>query len=204
MTLDGSVIAFQNATLFTKNFKNLTRNHGYVLVKVPVGVAYGSNVDKVRKMLVNDLQSLIVKNKAGKYVVDTKQGFSVVFNDFGDSSVDLFIVFWVLVEEKPAVIAKVKEVVYNTLNKNNIEIPFPQRDVYVRHIEPAKEGKKSRAEKKDKMGEGALMKLESDEVSGAQKGDSEVVKPKKRGRKKVVKEKTVVEDRADVQTTGKE
>lgn len=205
VTLDGSVIAFQNATLFTKNFKNLTRNHGYVLVKVPVGVAYGSNVDKVRKMLVNDLQSLIVKNKAGKYVVDTKQGFSVVFNDFGDSSVDLFIVFWVLVEEKPAVIAKVKEVVYNTLNKNNIEIPFPQRDVYVRHIEPAKEGKKSgEAKKKDKMGEGALMKLESDEVSGAQKGDSEVVKPKKRGRKKVVKEKTVVEERADVQTTGKE
>ena len=136
-------------------------------------------------------------------MVAAEQGFSVVFNDFGDSSVDLFIVFWVLVEEKPAVIAKVKEMVYNTLNKNNIEIPFPQRDVYVRHIEPAKEGKKSgEAKKKDKMGEGALMKLESDEVSGAQKGDSEVVKPKKRGRKKVVKEKTVVEERADVQTTG--
>ena len=147
VTLDGSVIAFQNATLFSKNFKNLTRNHGYVLVKVPVGVAYGTNVERVRKMLVNDLQQLIVKNKAGKYVVDTKNGFSVVFSDFGDSSVDLFVVFWVLVEEKPGVIAKVKEVVYNTLNKNHIEIPFPQRDVYVRHIEAPKEGKKNREEK---------------------------------------------------------
>ena len=94
VTLDGSVIAFQNATLFSKNFKNLTRNHGYVLVKVPVGVAYGVNVERVRKMLVDSLQPIVVKNKAGKYVVDTKQGFSVVFNDFGDSSVDLFVVFW--------------------------------------------------------------------------------------------------------------
>ena len=183
MTLDGSVIAFQNATLFTKNFKNLTRNHGYVLVKVPVGVAYGSNVDKVRKMLVNDLQSLIVKNKAGKYVVDTKQGFSVVFNDFGDSSVDLFIVFWVLVEEKPAVIAKVKEVVYNTLNKNNIEIPFPQRDVYVRHIEPAKEGKKSgEAKKKDRALELAESPEDAEVMELAQESAPEQSAKRKRGR----------------------
>ena len=64
-----------------------------------------------------------------------KQGVSVAFNDFGDSSVDLFVIFWVLVEEKAAFVAKVKEVIYNTLNKNHVEIPFPQRDVYVRHVE---------------------------------------------------------------------
>jgi small-conductance mechanosensitive channel len=135
VTLDGSVIAFQNATLFSKNFKNLTRNHGYVMVKVPVGVAYGVNVEKVRNMLLKDLDSLMVKNAAGKYVCDKKQGFKVLFDDFGDSSVDLFVVCWVLVEEKAAFVAKVKEVIYNTLNKNKIEIPFPQQDIYVRHIE---------------------------------------------------------------------
>ena len=42
--LDGSVIAFQNAQLFTKNYKNLTRNHGNELAIIPVGVAYGSKV----------------------------------------------------------------------------------------------------------------------------------------------------------------
>ncbi|MBO7630029.1 MAG: hypothetical protein J6S87_08850 [Bacteroidales bacterium] len=31
--------------------------------------------------------------------------------------------------------ARVKEVIYNTLNKNHIEIPFPQQDVYIRHLE---------------------------------------------------------------------
>ena len=138
VTLDGSVIAFQNATLFSKNFKNLTRNHGYVLVKIPVGVAYGVNVEKVRSMLLKDLEPLIVKNAAGKFVADKKQGFKVLFDDFGDSSVDLFVVCWVLVEEKAAFIAKVKEVIYNTLNKNKIEIPFPQQDVYVRHLEMPK------------------------------------------------------------------
>lgn len=135
VTLDGSVIAFQNAALFSKNFKNLTRNHGYVMVKVPVGVAYGSNVNQVRDMLIKGLQPLLGKNSSGKYIVDMKQGVSVAFNDFGDSSVDLFVIFWVLVEEKAVFVAKVKEVIYNTLNKNHVEIPFPQRDIYVRHVE---------------------------------------------------------------------
>ena len=68
----------------------------------------------------------------------------MVFNDFGDSSVDLFVTCWVLVEEKATVVAKIKEVVYNTLNKNKIEIPFPQRDVYIRQmptLEPKEETK---------------------------------------------------------------
>ena len=144
VTLDGSVMAFQNAALFSKNFKNLTRNHGYVLVKIPVGVAYGVNVEKVRHMLIKGVEPLAVKNEAGKSVVDTKQGFKVVFNDFGDSSVDLFVTCWVLVEEKATVVAKIKEVIYNTLNKNKIEIPFPQRDVYIRQmpiVEPKEETK---------------------------------------------------------------
>ena len=138
VTLDGSVMAFQNAALFSKNFKNLTRNHGYVLVKIPVGVAYGVNVEKVRNMLVKNIEPLAVKNAAGKNVFDTKQGVKVVFNDFGDSSVDLFVVCWVLVEEKAGIVAKIKEVIYNTLNKNKIEIPFPQRDIYIRQM-PTKE-----------------------------------------------------------------
>lgn len=135
VTLDGCVIAFQNAALFSKNFKNLTRNHGYVMVKIPVGVAYGVNVDKVRQMLIKGLEPLKTKNSAGKYLLDMKQGFSVTFSDFGESSVDLFVICWVLVEEKAAFIGRVKEVIYNTLNKNNVEIPYPKQDIYVRHIE---------------------------------------------------------------------
>lgn len=154
VTLDGSVIAFLNTALFNKNFKNLTRNHGYVMVRIPVGVAYGTNVERVRSMLLKALQPLMVKNSLGKNIVDAKQGVSVDFSDFGDSSVNLIIICWVLVEEKPTFVAKVNEVVYNTLNRNNVEIPFPQHDIYVRHIEMSQRNAEetpaanSRAEKK--------------------------------------------------------
>ncbi len=86
-------------------------------------------------MLTKSLNTLIVKNAAGKYTVDNKQGFKVIFNDFGDSSVDLYVTCWILVEEKATVVANIKEIIYNTLNKNNIEIPFPQQDIYIRHVE---------------------------------------------------------------------
>ena len=174
VTLDGSVIAFQNATLFSKNFKNLTRNHGYVLVKIPVGVAYGVSVDKVRKMLVKSLEPLNVKNTAGKNVIDPKQGFSVVFDDFGDSSVNLFVVCWALVEEKAALISKVKEVIYNTLNANHIEIPFPQQDIYVRHIEMP--SRKKTATKEPVEEEEVVLDVPVEEVASAA--------PKKRRRRK--------------------
>lgn len=135
VTLEGSVIAFQNTTLFSKNFQNLTRNHGYVRIKVPVGVAYGTNINHVRSVLTEALQVLNTKNDFGKNIIDTKQGFKVAFDDFGDNSVDLFVIYWVLVEEKVSFGAKVKELIYNTLNEHSIEIPFPQRDVYIRHME---------------------------------------------------------------------
>ena len=177
VTLDGSVIAFQNATLFSKNFKNLTRNHGYVLVKIPVGVAYGVNVEKVRNMLLRDLQSLVTKNAAGKYLVDNKQGFKVIFDDFGESSVDLYVICWVLVEEKAAFIAKVKEVIYNTLNKNNIEIPFPQRDVYVRHVEMPS------TKTKAKKAEASIPETTLEANDATSPAEKKTNAPKKRGRK---------------------
>lgn len=133
VTLDGSVIAFLNASLFNKNFKNLTRNHSYEYVKLPVGVAYGVKVNEVRDMLVEALNKLVV-NKGNRCIIQKKQGFKVAFDDFGDNSVNLLITFWVLVEEKIEFVYKVKETIYNTLQENNIEIPFPQRDIYVRQL----------------------------------------------------------------------
>ncbi len=137
-TADGCTIAFLNSSLFTKNFKNLTKNHLYELVKVPVGVAYGANVEEVRQLLVKCIEQEIQKDNLGRDIISTakNQTYGVIFNDFGDNSVNLYVTFWVLVEKKIAVCAKIKESIYNTLNANHIEIPFPQRDIYIRHVEP--------------------------------------------------------------------
>ncbi len=136
VTLDGSIIAFLNTSLFNKNFKNMTKNHSYEYVKLPVGVAYGADVELVRELLVNDLSNKFneLTNASGRQVIQKKQGFKVFFDDFGDNSVNLLVAFWVLVEEKIAFVCDVKEAIYNTLQRNNIEIPFPQRDVYVRSL----------------------------------------------------------------------
>ena len=132
-TADGSVIAFSNSALFNKNFKNMTRNHRYELIKIPVGVAYGTNVGQVRNFLIEALKPVYHEvNKAGQPVTDPNIPVTVAFSDFGDSSVDLNVCVWMLVEEKIALTARIKEVIYNTLNENNIEIPFPQRDVHIR------------------------------------------------------------------------
>ena len=58
----------------------------------------------------------------------------MAFADFGDNSVNLELIVWVLVDQKPIFTANVKEAIYQALNENHIEIPFPQRDVYIRQV----------------------------------------------------------------------
>ena len=137
-TNDGSVIAFLNSALFSKNFKNMTHNHRYELIKVPVGVAYGTDVEQVRQLLIEALEPIChEENGSGLTLTDTNIPVSVAFSDFGESSVDLKVCIWMLVEEKLAITSRVKEIIYNTLNKNNIEIPFPQRDLHIKQQAPS-------------------------------------------------------------------
>ena len=136
---DGSIMAFPNATLFSKNFKNLTRNNAYELLKIPVGIKYGSDVDYVREILTEALSVLQTKDEYGRDVVDPSRGISVRFDSFGDNSVNLSVTQFTTVETHYTYAAKAKEIIYNTLNEHNIEIPFPQRDIYVKQVvEPDK------------------------------------------------------------------
>ena len=123
-TLDGSVIAFLNSQLFSKNFKNLTQNHGYELAQLSVGVAYGSHVDQVRQLIIDRLSSLDCYDK--------KKGIQVLFDNFGESSVDLKVALWTPVKTRLVDLARIKEHIYDALNQGGIEIPFPQTDVHIR------------------------------------------------------------------------
>jgi small-conductance mechanosensitive channel len=131
-SIDGSVIAFQNSQLFTKNYKNMTKTHGYELHLLDVGVAYGTDIDQVRKVLLSALRPLGRRDKFGRRIVDEKYGVKVTLNGFGESSVDLLVKQYVLVEERYNYISSANEIIYNALNKNGIQIPFPQQDVYIK------------------------------------------------------------------------
>ena len=130
-TIDGAEMSFLNATLFAKNFSNLTRNHGYEFVKITVGVAYGTDIQRVRELLGEALQKLQDKDAFGRDIVDAKRGISITLEDMDDSAVTIAVKQQVLVAERIGYIDRAKEVIYNTLNKNGIAIPFPQCDVHL-------------------------------------------------------------------------
>lgn len=131
---DGSVMAFPNATLFNKNFKNLTKNHSYELTSFDVGVKYGVDVDEVRTIIQEALEPLCTKDVYGRDIVDPTFGIQVRFKDFGDNSVNLSVLQYLTVEEHYSFPARAKERIYNTLNAHGIEIPFPQRDLYIKSM----------------------------------------------------------------------
>ena len=130
-TLEGTEMSFLNASLFGKNFNNLTRNNSYEFTKIIVGVAYGTDVKKVRQVLTQAMQQLRTKDHYGRDIVEPKKGIYVVVNNMSDSSVDIAVKQYVLVAERIGYIDRAKEVIYEALNDAGITIPFPQCDVHL-------------------------------------------------------------------------
>jgi len=98
--------------------------HEKYRIRVKIGVAYGSDIDKVHQVLLDVAKSHPDVCKAPEP--------RVRFRTFGDSSLDHELLCWV---ERPVLRGRVLHYlnteVYKQFQKNNIEIPFPQRDVHI-------------------------------------------------------------------------
>ena len=125
-SLYGEVITFQNSQLFSNNYKNLTRNHDYVLAVVPYSVAYGSDLQQVIQLVDG-----AVNQMKHQWMDKTKKVKSVV-GELADSSINFKMFVWATAPKKSYVISDVLNCIYDTLNKNGIEIPFPQQDVHIK------------------------------------------------------------------------
>ena len=121
----GEVITFQNSQLFAKNYKNLTRNHGYVLAVIPFGVAYGSNLKEVTRLVEDAV------NTMNHPWIDASKDAKAVVSEMADSSINFKLLVWAEAAKKTHVMSDVLKCVYETLNKNSISIPFPQRDIHL-------------------------------------------------------------------------
>ena len=130
-TIEGTEMSFLNSSLFGKNFNNLTRNNSYELTIIHVGVAYGTEVQHVREVLVEAMQKMCTKDKYGRDIVDPKQGVYVVVGDMSDSAIDIAVKQYVLVAEQIGYRDRAKEVIYNALTAAGITIAFPQCDVHI-------------------------------------------------------------------------
>ncbi len=92
---------------------------------IKVGVAYGSDADVIKALLLD----VALRHEK---ILDFPEAI-VRFVDFGDSSLDFELHFWTYeLERIQDVLSDLRFDIYNSFNENNIEIPFPQRDVWMR------------------------------------------------------------------------
>jgi len=124
-TPDDETLIVPNSNLITNQVTNLTHGGNTRLrVHIPIGVAYGTNIDKVKEVLLG-----IVK---GEEEVLADPPPKVVFTEHGDSALSFDLVVWIgSPTSKVGVKNSVREKIDKAFNKEGIEMPYPTRDVYL-------------------------------------------------------------------------
>jgi small-conductance mechanosensitive channel len=140
-TFQGAEVIIPNATLISSKVINWTLSESQRRRELPVGVAYGSDPGVVLKILI--------QAAARHELVLTKPEPMAYFKGFGESSLDFELHFWVMQENNGMQItSEVALAVMKSLTGAGIEIPFPQRDLHLRSIDPTTAGLLSPNEKK--------------------------------------------------------
>jgi small-conductance mechanosensitive channel len=128
-TNDNEIIIVPNSEFVTTRVTNWTANDRCVRFSVPVGVAYASNPEQVRDLLLE-----VARNHRD---VLAEPAPEVIFESFGDSSLNFVLrVFSVNQVETPLRLrSELYFSIFRVFVEHDIEMPFPQRDVHVRSIE---------------------------------------------------------------------
>lgn len=126
LTNDNIMIVVPNSKFITENVVNWMYNDASVRFRIPVGVAYGTDVRKVEKILLEVAQ-------AEPDVLDDPPP-AVRFLGFGDSALNLELRAWSTkaVNRKGRLISAINFAIYDKFHEHGIEIPFPQRDLHIR------------------------------------------------------------------------
>ena len=124
-SLTGADVIIPNSKLIESELVNWTHDDESMRVDVPVGVAYGSDLQKVHSTLLETAKSL-------DFVLDRPPP-AVLMTGFGDSSIDFRVQIWIAHPlEMPKAQSKLSLAIDEALAAANIEIPFPQRDLHIR------------------------------------------------------------------------
>jgi small-conductance mechanosensitive channel len=131
---DGKEFLIPNEDLITQQVENWSFSNSTVCLIIPVGIAYNSDVRKAMALCEEAARQI------PRIIQDPPPQCLLV--GFGESSVDLELGAWIndpvngVKNVKSAVLLKIWE----TFQKEGVEIPFPQRDVHIRTMPPATEG----------------------------------------------------------------
>ena len=131
-TFDRADVIVPNSELISNQVTNWMLNDPWGRVTVPIGVAYGSDVEQLRELLlqVADEHPLVIKD--GTKVSPPK----VLFRGFGDSSLNFELrCFISLVERRLDTLSELNFAIERILREAGIQIPFPQRDLHLSSAE---------------------------------------------------------------------
>jgi potassium efflux system protein len=124
-TFDGAEVIIPNGNLISNEVINWTLSDQKRRINVMVGVAYGSDVRQVSDLL----KTILKENDQVMKFPDPL----ILFDEFADSSLNFKLLFWTAnigdwMQVKSDVLFDINDV----FTKENIEIPFPQRDIHMR------------------------------------------------------------------------
>ena len=124
VTIDNKVLVIPNHLYLTNTLFNWTENGTTTRENVEVGVAYGSDTELVKKILINVAKSHPDVFKHPEPIV--------LFTNFGDSALNFRLIF-TLNDSFQAGIPKsdIRFEIDKKFRENNISIPFPQRDIHI-------------------------------------------------------------------------
>jgi MscS family membrane protein len=125
LTRDNRLVAVPNSVIGKGLVINYSVPNSYFRVETHVGVAYGSDLEKARQTMIDAV--------AAEPWVMTERPVEALFLEFGDSGLIFRVRCWIehFVETR-RIMDKMNSALYNALERENITIPFPQRDLHVR------------------------------------------------------------------------
>lgn len=130
-TIDNTNIIIPNSFLVTNKVTNWSHNKQAVRFYVDIGVSYSSDIVLVEQILLESLD--------GKDCILKHPAPSVQLNNYGDSSIDFRLFFYTyelfFINRTKS---DIRKKIFENFHKNNIEIPFPQRDLWIKNPEVLK------------------------------------------------------------------
>lgn len=124
-TWDNEILIIPNGRLAGNNIKNYVLPDHISRIDIPFSVAYGSNVDEVKKIVMGEIKRLDNLSKG--------EDPTVMFVEMGPSSLNFKAFVWIKsYKDRFTTKEKLNCMIYSALNKNKIIIPFPQMDVHLK------------------------------------------------------------------------
>jgi small-conductance mechanosensitive channel len=126
VTSDNICIIVPNSSLITGTVINWSHGDPTVRTRLPIGVAYGTDVELLRRLLLE----VAAENPD---ILKTPEP-DVLFIGYGDSAINFELAVWssMMVDKPLRFKSSIYYAIHKTLEANKIEIPFPQRDLHLR------------------------------------------------------------------------